>query len=123
MNRRFKNRPWSIIIPIVLGIAFGFLVSYVVMFLWNATISEIFDVKQINMWQALALFILCKILFGFGKGGKPGGPPWMRRSVSGKFGRLDKEEKENMKAYMRRKWCDWENVEEETSPDNETEIK
>lgn len=108
---------------ILLGIAFGFLVSYVVMFLWNYTIATIFDVQQITMWQALGIFILCKILFGFGKGGRGGGPPWMKKSMREKFGELNEEEKEKMKSYMRRKWCSWEDPAEESLKDNENEFK
>lgn len=123
MRRKYKNKTKSIAVVILLGIAFGFLVSYVLMFLWNYTIAAIFDVKHITMWQALGLFLLCKILFGFGKGGRGGGPPWMKRSLGEKFGGLNEEEKEKMKSYMQRKWCSWEDSTEEPVRDNGSDRK
>jgi hypothetical protein len=45
------------------GIGLVFLFGWIVQLLWNATISEIFDVKVITYWQAFMLIILCKILF------------------------------------------------------------
>ncbi|MCD4796599.1 MAG: hypothetical protein K8R49_05460 [Candidatus Cloacimonetes bacterium] len=49
---------------IIGGIGLVFLLGWVVQLLWNATVSEIFDVKTITYWQALMIIILCKILFG-----------------------------------------------------------
>ncbi|WP_257668997.1 hypothetical protein [Parapedobacter tibetensis] len=103
----YRSKMRFIVIPI-LGVAFVFLVSYLVMFLWNYTLPELFDVRTINLWQSMALFVLCKILFGFGKGGpRGGGPPWMRKSGYRKSSGLNEEEREKMKTYMRSKWCDW----------------
>lgn len=107
MKRMFRSRMRFIAIPIFAA-AFVFLVGFVVMHLWNFTLPVIFGIQAINFWQAIALFILCKILFGFGKGGpKRGGPFWMRRSMHKKFEGLSDEEKDRMKAYMRAKWCSW----------------
>ena len=49
---------------IIGGIGLVFLFGWVVQLLWNATISEIFNVSTITYWQAFMLIILCKILFG-----------------------------------------------------------
>lgn len=121
MKRIFRSKMRFIIIPIV-AIAFVFLVGFVVMHLWNYTLPVIFDVNAINLWQAIALFLLCKILFGFGKGGpKRGGPPWMRRSMRKKFEGLSDEEKERMKTYMRSRWCSWDDptvVEKDNNVEN-----
>ena len=46
------------------GICLVFLVGWIVQLLWNATIIEIFNVKEITYWQAFMIIILCKILFG-----------------------------------------------------------
>ena len=46
------------------GICLVFLGGWIIQLLWNATISEIFDVTTITYWQAFMLLILCKILFG-----------------------------------------------------------
>ncbi|NGF55527.1 hypothetical protein G5B35_22120 [Parapusillimonas sp. SGNA-6] len=45
-------------------------VGAVVMLLWNALITDIFGLTEINFWQALGLFLLSRILLGrFGFGG------------------------------------------------------
>lgn len=55
-----------LIIPVVLGAA-----GFVVMSLWNAILPGLTGVKTIGFWEAVGLFVLCKILFGNFKG--PGG--------------------------------------------------
>lgn len=57
----------------VLGIGgvvvFGLLFGYLVQFLWNATLAELFGFPALSFWQALGLFVLAKLFFGFGGGG------------------------------------------------------
>ena len=72
MRKLFLNMPRGarfIFIPLMAA-AFLSLISFVVMSLWNAFLPQIIHVEPINFWQAGGIFILCKILFGFGK---PGG--------------------------------------------------
>ena len=57
------------ILFIPLAAAFLSLVSFVVMLLWNNLLPQILHVEPINFWQAAGIFILCKILFGFGRMG------------------------------------------------------
>jgi hypothetical protein len=45
-------------------IAVFLLLSGVVMYLWNTLLPQIVHVNVINYWQALALMVLCRILFG-----------------------------------------------------------
>ena len=45
-----------------LAVAAGF--SAVVMALWNWLMPAIFGIGEVNFWQALGLFVLCRILFG-----------------------------------------------------------
>lgn len=50
-------------------------VPFIVMLLWNILIPSILGLSAISYWQALGLFVLCRILFGgfrFG-GGRPHG--------------------------------------------------
>lgn len=55
-----KKRPFFVIFML-----FGlFAVSAVVMLLWNLIIPEISTLKVISYWQAMGLFLLCRILFG-----------------------------------------------------------
>ncbi|MDR1808837.1 MAG: hypothetical protein LBR34_00325 [Prevotella sp.] len=55
---------------IVFALAAAAVFGAVVMWLWNALVPEIFGLASINFWQALALLILCRLLFGsFGRKG------------------------------------------------------
>ncbi|MCX2681616.1 hypothetical protein OOZ15_16815 [Galbibacter sp. EGI 63066] len=58
------------IILAVIGIAaLAILFGYVVMWLWNWLMPELFGLTTINYWQAVGIFILFKFLFGGGCGG------------------------------------------------------
>ena len=57
------------ILMTIMAAAFFALISFVVMLLWNNILPEIIYVKAISFWQAGGIFILCKILFGFGRMG------------------------------------------------------
>lgn len=88
--------------------AAGFLslISFIVMQLWNNLLPGILHVSTVTFWQAMGIFILCKILFGFGKGGRMGGAPWMRRRMQERFKNMSPEEKELFKAKMKDKMMD-----------------
>jgi hypothetical protein len=58
----------------VLGATFFLVVGYLVMWLWNHALVTVLDVPPITFWQALGLFTLAKLFFGFG-GGTQGGRP------------------------------------------------
>ncbi len=65
-----EKRVRKILTPIVFGL-FMFVVvapilAFFIQFLWNASITPIFDVGPITFLQAFWLFILAKIFFGFG---------------------------------------------------------
>lgn len=71
MKKLFYNMPRAarfIFIPLVAA-AFLSLVSFIVMQLWNNLLPDILSVKAITFWQAAGIFILCKLLFGFGRMG------------------------------------------------------
>ncbi len=58
---------------VVNGLAFAIVVGLIlglfIQFLWNETIAETFRLNAISFWQAVGLFILAKLFFGFGSGG------------------------------------------------------
>lgn len=114
MKRTFYK--WRFIfIPFAVA-AFLSLISFVVMQLWNNLLPGILHVGVITFWQAMGIFILCKILFGFGKGGKPGwggggGNPWMRKRMEERFKNMSPEEQERFKAKMRDRNCGWDSHE------------
>ena len=79
----------SVALHILLGVlcvaglvlVFGF----VVMFLWNCLIPEIFSAPRITFWQGVGLLLLARVLtgrVGHGRGGfghrgmRKGGPAW-----------------------------------------------
>ncbi|MCT4582945.1 MAG: hypothetical protein N4A35_16145 [Flavobacteriales bacterium] len=58
-----------IIVGIVAVTGLAILFGYIIMWLWNWLMPELFGLTTINYWQAVGLFILSKLLFGgFGSG-------------------------------------------------------
>ena len=88
-----------ILIPLGV-IAFLSVISFIVMNLWNYLLPGILHVSAITFWQAMGIFILCKILFGFGKGGHRGGAPWVRHKMAERFKNMTPEEREKFKQQM-----------------------
>jgi len=79
----------------LLFIAMVLLLGQVVMLLWNYVVPGVTGWNSINYKQALALLVLCKILFGgFGGGGRGGkfGGGWKK-----KWGKMSEEEKSQLK--------------------------
>lgn len=97
--RPYFNRKKLFFIPLGI-IAFVALAGLVIMSLWNALMPVIFHLGAITFWQAIGLFILSKILFGFGKGGSGfrGRGPWMRQRMEERFKNMTPEEREKFKA-------------------------
>lgn len=71
-----KKSPIKIIGMIILGtiaiVGLAILFGFVLMWLWNWLMPDIFGVPPITYWQAVGLFILLKILLG-GCGSSGGG--------------------------------------------------
>ncbi|PWK79970.1 hypothetical protein LX99_00431 [Mucilaginibacter oryzae] len=83
-------------------------ISFVVMQLWNCLLPDILHVTTITYWQAMGIFVLCKILFGFGKGGpKGGGAPWMRGRMAERFKNMSPEEREQFRTQWEDRMCGW----------------
>ncbi|MEZ2338275.1 hypothetical protein AB6735_21680 [Mucilaginibacter sp. RCC_168] len=98
-----------IFIPLAVA-AFLSLISFVVMQLWNNLLPDILHLGTITFWQAMGIFILCKLLFGFGKGGgRPGwgGGGFMRARMAERFKNMSPEQQEKFKAKMRDRMCNW----------------
>ena len=104
-NTFYKGRFFFIPIGVAAILA---LVSYVVMQLWNNLLPDILHVGTITYWQAMGIFILCKILFGFGPKGGRGGAPWMRRKqmMQERLAGMTAEERERFKEQMKNR-CGW----------------
>ena len=71
----------KVIAMIILAVAFFLLANYVLMRLWNWLMPDLFGLSTITYWQALGIFVIAKLLFGFGGGGgkKGGGPSHKRK--------------------------------------------
>jgi hypothetical protein len=79
---------------LLFGIVFVAVVSLVVLWLWNYAMPGIFGLPRIGYWQAAALLVLSKILFGhFGRAGR------RRRFVTG-WSDLTPEERERFRKAM-----------------------
>jgi len=60
--------PWKIVGLIIFGISaiigLAILFGFVIMWLWNWLMPEIFGLAAITYWQAVGIFILFKVLLG-----------------------------------------------------------
>lgn len=101
MKRTFY-RGRFIFIPLAVA-AFLTLISFVVMVLWNNLLPAILHVGVITFWQAMGIFVLCKILFGFGKSGKGN---WMRGRMEHRFNNMTPEEREKFKQHWESRKCE-----------------
>jgi hypothetical protein len=82
------------------------LFTWIVMLLWNGVVTEVFNVKAINFWQAAGLLILSKILFSSFRPGssgrwRKGGSPWRN-----KFMNMSPEEREHFKKEWQKRCGD-----------------
>jgi hypothetical protein len=95
-------------IPLIV-LVFVALFAAAVYGLWNSVLTDVLDVKAITYWQALGLLVLAKILFGGfpGRRGGPFGPPWRRHMMMKRWQSLTPEQREEMRAEMRRRFGDW----------------
>ena len=58
---------WTVV-GLTLVVVMGLVLGYLVQLLWNVTLAEMFGLPTISLWQAIGLFILAKLFFGFGAG-------------------------------------------------------
>ena len=106
MKKRWDKVPkWAkYTLYAVLGIAgavlMGLLFGNVIMWLWNWLMPKFFGLKTIGFWEGLGLFLLARILLGFGGSGSgdDGGKHHKHRKHH-HHGSADGEKKD---------WKDWE---------------
>jgi hypothetical protein len=88
--------------------AFGSLLSYVVMRLWNGILTEVVHVSPISFLQAIGILILSKILFGgFHTRGGCGPRNHWKNMMKEKLEHMSPEEREKMKEEWRNKCRTW----------------
>lgn len=110
---KYVKKGVKILFFIVLGIGLALLVIYVLMRLWNWLMPELFGLPAIGYWEALGIFVLAKIFFGFGGGG------------SGKSGGKSKHKKKlaHKKCGLRRDFSEWQLYDEFWENEGEAAFK
>ena len=66
---RTVKKVLKIIAMVIFGVLIFLLATYLLMRLWNWLMPDLFGVGAVTYWQALGIFVLAKLLFGFGGGG------------------------------------------------------
>jgi len=74
--------------------------GFVVMFLWNALIPQLFGLHTLTFWQALGLLLLTKILFGGFHRHSGGGHRWRHR-MRERWAQMTPEERERFSQGIR----------------------
>ena len=98
-NDSKKNipKPLKVLFFLALATVFIYGIGSIIQFLWNYTLVEVTDVKPLSFWQAIALFVLSRILFGgFRFGHKP---EWRKKKAQWrkKWMNMSDEEREQFK--------------------------
>ena len=99
------RRRFFILAPLFVA-AFVGLFTSIVYWLWNSVLVDVLSVKAITFWQALAILVLAKVLFGGFPSRRVFGPPWRRRMME-RWESLTPEQRDQMREEMRRKFGDW----------------
>ncbi|MBK7967275.1 MAG: hypothetical protein IPK10_19690 [Bacteroidetes bacterium] len=98
----------KIIVGIVLLVA---LVGWLVQFLWNHLMTEIFNLPFISIWQAYGLLLLSKILFGGGGAFKNKWKNSCSESMRNKLESMSPEEKERCRMQWEKRCGKWKDSE------------
>ncbi len=91
-----KKLVWFVPLVILGTAVFVFLGGEVVKLLWNAILPPLFGWREVSIWQALGLLVLCRILFG-GFGAHGAGRPSWRRRMAERWDRMTPEERERFR--------------------------
>lgn len=54
----------NIILAILLVVGIFFILAWLLQFLWNITMPQVFNLKTITFWQSFRLLLISGILFG-----------------------------------------------------------
>ena len=84
-----------------------FVLGAAVKLLWNFALPPLTGIKMITYWQALALFLLCRILLGgtgfFNPAGRGTGH-WKGQAWRNKWMQMTPEEREKFQQEWRKRW-------------------
>ncbi|MGD0547771.1 MAG: hypothetical protein ABR991_08065 [Terracidiphilus sp.] len=103
-NGWVKKNKWIFVAGPLALVLFIWIGGEVVMLLWNWLLPVLFGVRTINLWQALGLLVLSRILFGgWGCGGNDRSKS--QRPSDENWKKMTPEEREKLRAEMRSRWC------------------
>ncbi len=100
-NRRIP-RPIKGLFFLGVIVLFFLIVGNVIVYLWNEVLVEVTGFKTITFWQAIGLFVLCRILFGSFRFGSRGSHRWQKSRRVWKSKWMDMSEEE--RAEFKSKW-------------------
>jgi len=105
MHQHLRGKRRFLFIPIF--IAGLFAMSAIVMLLWNAVLPKVTGALPMDYWQAMAAFVLSRILFsGFKFRGNHGHTrPFMHPTFRNKFMEMNEDEKEQFKSQWKQRCC------------------
>lgn len=94
------KKPATIAAWVILGIiaaaGFAILFGFIIMWLWNAIMPDIFGLTEISYWQGVGLLLLSKILIGGFGGGNGSGH---KKSSKKKHGSIEQESKKDFSKW------------------------
>jgi hypothetical protein len=116
MPRGLKFALIAIVAPFAIALFLGAF-GWVVMHLWNWLVPAVFGLKAITFWQAIALLVLCRLLFGGMRGGScgGGGRRWRHR-MNERWQQMTPEERERFLEETGGRWSCGRSPEPETKP-------
>lgn len=100
MKQNFKKKKGFFAL---MFISIFFVLSGVVMFLWNSILPDLLNVNIITYWQSMGLLVLSRILFG--RFGKPNRPGYYKGKFNEKFMNMTQQEKEEFRDKWKKR-CD-----------------
>ncbi len=103
MRRKMRKLLWIVPLGIVGMALFIFIGGEIVLHLWNWLLPPLFGWHVITFWQALAILILCRILFGGHgfRGRHRGDWGWRRRRWAERWEGMTPEERERLRERWR----------------------
>jgi hypothetical protein len=102
MEKSWVRRHWWIFFAAPLAIVVLITIGGEVMHLWNWLAPTLFGWRQVDLWQAMGLLALCRILFGGWGGSKHSERRWDKKD---RWARMTPEEREKFRQNMRARWC------------------
>jgi len=118
MKRGFNGRKGMMIFLFILAVLVP--LGFIVMALWNNILVPVLHISIINFWQALGIFLLCKLLFGGFPGGwrgrhsRGGEHGWWRKEMYKKWETMTPEERQQFQQNWKSRCGKWKTDVEET---------